>query len=97
MDKLLIKTYEKEGMHGDRAVNLSPYKDYQLILVRDGEEIELVYINGYDNWWTHIRNTRTVLDELGESVNKFEKIFSVKATGVTLVKKVTVTEEWVEV
>ena len=95
-DKLLIKTYEKMGMDGDRASHTSPYKDYQLVLQRDGEETELVFINGHDSFWTSHRNKDEVLQELGEAVEKFEGIFGVKATGLKLVKKVTVTEEWVE-
>ena len=95
-DKLIVKTYEKAAMNGDRASHTSPYKDYQLVLVLDDEETELAYINGYDGFWSHIHNEKEVLNDLGKEVEKFEKIFGVKAVGLKLVKKVTVTEEWIE-
>ena len=94
LDSLIVKTFINEGFNGDRASHTSSYKDYKIILDRDGEQVELVHIHGYDHYWTHIKNPTIVLQELGDELAKFEKIFGVKATGITLVKKIT--EEWVE-
>lgn len=96
MTKLLIKRIPLEGWNGDRAGKSTPYNDYKLILKQNGIETELVYIKGYDNFYCSHRNKNKVLQELEIEVEKFEKIFSVKAQGFKLVKKVTVTEEWVE-
>ena len=95
-DKLLIKKFEFEGWDGDRAGRNTPYDDYKLVLERNGEETELVYINGHDSFYCSHRDKDTVLKELGEAVKKFEKIFNVKATGMKLVKNVITTEKWVE-
>jgi hypothetical protein len=97
LDELIVKTVQRQGMDGGGIVpgHLTPYQDYRLVLIRDGEETCLADVDGYDGFWSHVRDKKEVLAEIGAEVEKFEKIFGVKATGVRLKKTVITTEEWV--
>lgn len=98
--KLIIFAINKEGLNGDRSYTNTPYKDYKIVLqdiTKKGNHcVELAYISGHDKWWRNHRKEKEVLTELGQIIEKFEKFFNIKAENFNLVKKVTITEEWVE-
>ena len=90
-NQLILEAYEHA-----RTMMLDSYRSYQLVLIKDGEKHDLVYVDGCGPLQTYVREQKIVLKEVAKEVEKFEKIFNVRAIQETYSKKVTTTEEWVK-
>ncbi|AXQ70038.1 hypothetical protein HOU03_gp230 [Caulobacter phage CcrSC] len=56
--EVILRTYHKSGRNGDRAMRDTPYRDYEVVLrrVADRVEVPVRLFDGYDSFNVSIRS-----------------------------------------
>lgn len=89
MKRIVIEPVERSGPHGDRDPGRHSYRDYRIHVLRDDErpckKTSVHVVDGFDHWWTAIKNRQEVEREARKYARRLARILG--AAGIIMMKQ----------
>ena len=97
--EIVLRVFPNEGPNGDRATRMTPYNDYELVLMYNNDNSTAAMINkgsDYDHFYSHIDSGKSDYKELKRIALALSEKFDWGLREVVMVEQVETIKTWVE-